>query len=382
MGDRPQARQGRPWKPVRAESEQARELAGFLRAHIAASGMTLAELGRAIHRSKAQISHYVSGSLPPAELVDDLIRATVAEPRLQRHRLAEGRRLLHAALRPSLSIPAPGSGHRTEPAAPFAPGVTERLIDALERLVELERARSNDQMLIMVLLGMLARAHGPGQHLEPHALHPSPALADRRINPVAWWEQRTQHHRTHAVRSRLRHAGIHQFLDIGAGLPTADDTACEATAPTAVACRFVRAAHAPAVSAHHEALPSGSPADLINYVDADVHDPEKIMWGAAGTLDFSEPIAITMLDIVPLLRDTGVAVHSVHRLLTAMPPGSYLIFSRQATAFAVETVQGDTGHEAGETTLRDRDDLAQLLAQVSALESGGTAYSRWCPPAL
>ncbi|MET7737738.1 SAM-dependent methyltransferase [Streptomyces sp. NPDC005402] len=366
---------------MRAESEQARELAEFLRARISASGMTLAELGQSIHRSKAQISHYVSGSVPPADVVDDLIRATVAEPRLRQRLLAEGRRLLHAARLPAPAKPAPQPAHDAGQAATAAPGLYERLINALERLAKLERARSNDRMLIMVLLDMLARAKNPLPHPQappPHAARP--AGPDRRTDPVGWWVQHSRRHRTSAVHSRLAHAGIRQFLDMDTDSPAGHDTSSAAGSPTAVACRFVYAAHAV-----DEPQPPTEDADLVEYIDADVRDPAEILWGAAHTLDFSEPIAITMLDVAPLLGVTNEAVDSMHRLLQAMPSGSYLILSRSGAQLAGEpaptTVHASRGSQAGETKLRDRDDLARFLGEASVLESGGNAYARWCPSA-
>ena len=80
-------------------------------------------------------------------------------------------------------------------------------------------------------------------------------------------------------------AGIRQFLDIGTGIPTADNT--------------------------HQVAQGVAPDSRIVYVDGDLHHPEQILEQAARTLDLGEPVAITMLavlEFVPEPADTKAIV--------------------------------------------------------------------------
>ena len=120
-------------------------------------------------------------------------------------------------------------------------------------------------------------------------------------------------------------AGIRQFLGIGTGLPTADITH-EIAQRVDPSCRIVYVGNDPIVLAHAHALLNSTPEGATDYIDADVHDPDTILRGAAVTLDFDQPIAITMLGVLNLVMDTGEAEAIVRRLLNAVPPGSHLVY--------------------------------------------------------
>jgi len=99
-----------------------------------------------------------------------------------------------------------------------------------------------------------------------------------------------------AVRYLAGEAGIRQFLDIGTGLPTANNTH-EVAQRVAPESRVVYVDHDPLVLAHARALLIGSPEGATDYIDADARDVGTILHGAAATLDFTRPVAITMLGI-------------------------------------------------------------------------------------
>src|SRR5438105_2215640 len=98
--------------------------------------------------------------------------------------------------------------------------------------------------------------------------------------------------------------GIRQFLDIGTGLPTVDNTH-EVAQRAAPESRIVYVDNDPLVLAHARALLTSTPEGACDYIDADVHDPESILRQAAGTLDFGKPVAIMMLGIVNFIIDTA-----------------------------------------------------------------------------
>lgn len=99
------------------------------------------------------------------------------------------------------------------------------------------------------------------------------------------------------VRYLAEGQGIRQFLDIGTGLPTVDNTH-QVAQRVASDARIVYVDNDPLVLIHARALLSSTPQGATDYIDADVHDPETILKGAARTLDFTRPLAITLLGIM------------------------------------------------------------------------------------
>ena len=131
-----------------------------------------------------------------------------------------------------------------------------------------------------------------------------------------------------AVRYLVAEAGIRQFLDIGTGLPSADNTheVAQAIAPDT---RIVYADNDPLVLAHARALLSSSPVGRTAYIEADLREPEKILADPAvrGTLDFSRPVALMLVAILHFIADEDDPAGIVTALLAALPPGSYLVAS-------------------------------------------------------
>ena len=88
-----------------------------------------------------------------------------------------------------------------------------------------------------------------------------------------------------AVRHLVAEAGIRQFLDVGTGLPTADNTheVAQALAPEA---RIVYADNDPVVLSHARALLTSTPEGVTDYLNADARDTDEILRAAAAVLDF------------------------------------------------------------------------------------------------
>ncbi|MFI9586452.1 SAM-dependent methyltransferase [Streptomyces sp. NPDC052236] len=118
-------------------------------------------------------------------------------------------------------------------------------------------------------------------------------------------------------------AGIRQFLDIGTGLPTADNTH-EVAQRIAPETRIVYADNDPMVLAHARALLSSTPEGATAYVDANVLDPDRILAAAAEILDFTRPTALILSNILGHVADDDQARSIVTRLMDALPSGSYL----------------------------------------------------------
>src|SRR6266404_1156413 len=115
------------------------------------------------------------------------------------------------------------------------------------------------------------------------------------------------------VRYLTGEAGVRQFLDIGTGLPTVDNTH-EVAQRVAPECRVVYADNDPLVLVHARALLTSTPEGATDYIHADLHDPDDIIAGAARTLDFGQPIAITLLGVLWHVLDNDQAYAIISRL--------------------------------------------------------------------
>jgi O-methyltransferase involved in polyketide biosynthesis len=185
-----------------------------------------------------------------------------------------------------------------------------------------------------------------------------------------------------AVSYLISDAGIRQFLDIGTGLPTADNTH-EVAQRIAPECRIVYVDNDPLVLAHARALLTGTPPGATDYLDADLRDPEKIVQEAARTLDFSQPVAVMLLGILHHISDDGEAYTIVDRLLDAVPPGSYLTIAHstnEITGAAMdEAVQHWNQFGKPPMTLRTPQAIARFFDRMELLEPGVVSTSRWRP---
>jgi len=182
-----------------------------------------------------------------------------------------------------------------------------------------------------------------------------------------------------SVRYLAGEAGIRQFLDIGTGIPSAGNTH-EVAQDAAPESRIVYVDNDPIVLAHARALLTTAPGGKTAYLDADARDPDAILARAAGTLDFSQPIAIMMLLILHVIDDPYVVTS---RLLDAVPAGSYLAVSipasdiqPEASAAAARSVNADI---PGLFTLFSRAEVARFFDGLELLEPGVIPANHWRP---
>ena len=133
-----------------------------------------------------------------------------------------------------------------------------------------------------------------------------------------------------AARFLAAEAGIRQFLDIGTGIPAADNTH-EVVLAAAPDARVVYVDYDPVVLLHARTLLTSDVSGAIDYIDADLRDPGTILRQAARTLDFSRPVAIMLIAIMHLIGDADDPYGLVAQLTAAVPPGSYLALSQVAS---------------------------------------------------
>jgi O-methyltransferase involved in polyketide biosynthesis len=178
-------------------------------------------------------------------------------------------------------------------------------------------------------------------------------------------------------------AGVRQFLDIGTGLPTVDNTH-EVAQRVDPACRIVYVDNDPLVLAHARALLVSSPQGACDYVDADVRDPDTILAAAANTLDFTRPVALTMLGILGNVVDYEQARAIVRRLVDAVPSGSYLVVNdgtnvvRARARDEVTRISIDAGVPY---IARSPEQIARFFDGLDLLEPGVVCTPHWRPDA-
>jgi len=176
--------------------------------------------------------------------------------------------------------------------------------------------------------------------------------------------------------------GIRQFLDIGTGIPTADNTH-EVAQSVAPECRVVYVDNDPIVLSHARALLASDPAGVTDYIDADLRDPEQILAGAARVLDFSRPVAVMLMAILQHVGDEDDPYQVVSTLMGAVPPGSYLALSHPAKDIDAEAMakMADSLNKmmAEKVTFRDRPAVARFFGGLELVEPGMVQASKWRP---
>jgi hypothetical protein len=184
------------------------------------------------------------------------------------------------------------------------------------------------------------------------------------------------------VRHLAGDAGIRQFLDVGTGIPTADNTH-EVAQRIAPDSRIVYVDNDPLVLVHARALLTSHPDGSTDYLDADLREPQKIIAGARRTLDFGRPIALTMLGVLNFVPDDDEAAGLVARLVDALPPGSYLAISHPTNEINGETMEAAlrlwNEGPAAPMVLRSADQVRRLFGDLEMVAPGVVSCSRWRP---
>ncbi len=183
------------------------------------------------------------------------------------------------------------------------------------------------------------------------------------------------------VRFLAGEAGIRQFLDIGTGIPTANNTheVAQAAAPDA---RIVYVDNDPIVLTHARALLASTPAGAVDYLQADLREPEKILAGAAGTLEFQRPVAVMLLGILHLIQDSEDPWGTVAGLMDAVPSGSYLAISHPA--IEIHPGQAEAQRRYNERvstpqTLRTQAEVARFFDGLDLVAPSLVQVHQWRP---
>ncbi|MEW2353991.1 SAM-dependent methyltransferase [Spirillospora sp. NPDC029432] len=186
-----------------------------------------------------------------------------------------------------------------------------------------------------------------------------------------------------AVDHLVRECGIRQFLDIGSGLPAADNTH-EVAQRAAPESRVVYVDNDPIVLAHARALLAGTPEGATDYIDGDLREPRKILAAAAGTLDFAEPVAIMLLGTLGHIAEDGDSQSFVDALMGAACPGSHLVISVNTNVVNPAGMEGaaaayNRAFGRPPIYLHTPERLEAFFAGMEMVEPGVVSVGRWRP---
>jgi hypothetical protein len=184
-----------------------------------------------------------------------------------------------------------------------------------------------------------------------------------------------------AVRYLAVEAGIRQFLDVGTGLPTNENThqIAQQVAPES---RIVYVDNDPIVLVHARALLDSSAEGATTYLQADARDPEKILREADRTLDFSQPVGVMMLAVMHFIPDSDNPPSIVSRLMDAVVPGSYLTVSEATRDIDTERITQAAGafnsqRVAAPFIPRTHAEILRYFAGLELVEPGLVPLPEW-----
>ncbi|MFF4413411.1 SAM-dependent methyltransferase [Streptosporangium sp. NPDC001559] len=177
-------------------------------------------------------------------------------------------------------------------------------------------------------------------------------------------------------------AGVRQFLDVGTGLPTVDNTH-EVAQRLAPESRIVYVDNDPLVLVHARALLTSTPEGATDYIDADARDTATILREAARTLDLDRPVAVMLLGILNFILDTDEALSIVRGLMAAVPSGSYLVLTHPTLELGgeanVEAMRFWNEHATPPITARSGEEIARFFDGLEILDPGLVSCSLWRP---
>ena len=187
-----------------------------------------------------------------------------------------------------------------------------------------------------------------------------------------------------ATRFLTAEAGVRQFLDIGTGLPTADNTH-EVAQRYAPDSRVVYVDNDPLVMVHARALLNSSPQGRTAYIEADLNDPEAILSHPVlhETLDLGRPVGLMLIAVLHFIHGEGAATPIVRRLIDALPSGSYLVATHATSDFGTPEQQALyqqlVAQGRSDVWTRTRAEFTGLFDGLELVDPGVVPASEWRP---
>ncbi|MFD5701825.1 SAM-dependent methyltransferase [Streptomyces lasiicapitis] len=190
----------------------------------------------------------------------------------------------------------------------------------------------------------------------------------------------SRHFLGRAVRHLAGEEGIRQFLDVGTGLPTADNTheVAQRVAPDA---RIVYVDNDPLVLAHARALLTSTPEGVTSYIDANMYEPEAILAKAGETLDLSRPVALMILNTLGHVSSYEEAKDLVDRLMAGLPSGSALVISDSTSTSEGMIAASAAYNKSGAIPyyVRSVEDITGFFSGLTLTAPGVTPVTHWRP---
>ena len=184
------------------------------------------------------------------------------------------------------------------------------------------------------------------------------------------------------VRYLAEEAGIRQFLDLGAGIPT-DDNVHKVAQGIAPEARVVYVDDDATVLAHAHQLLTSTPEGVTRFVHQDLRQTEAVLAEAATVLDFSQPVAVMLVSMLHLFPDSTDPYSIVPPYLAAVPSGSYLVISHLARESDEMTTLGDAIDENPSMnytlTMRTHAEVAPFFEGLELVEPGLVLIDGWHP---
>ncbi|MEV4973248.1 SAM-dependent methyltransferase [Streptomyces scopuliridis] len=173
--------------------------------------------------------------------------------------------------------------------------------------------------------------------------------------------------------------GIDQFLDIGTGIPT-EPNLHQIVQEINPKARVVYTDNDPIVLRHAEALLISTPEGITDYIQADVREPRAILDHAQGFLDFSRPIALSLIALMHFIPEDEKPYDIVGTLVEALPTGSYLVLSHAASDLYPDLVEQVVAqYKRGGITLgfRTHAGVARFFEGMDLAEPGLVTAPHW-----
>jgi S-adenosyl methyltransferase len=156
------------------------------------------------------------------------------------------------------------------------------------------------------------------------------------------------------------------------------------SSPVARESRLMYMGYYPVVLAHARVLLTSNEAGTTDYIDADLRDTDAILTQASQVLDFTRPVAVTLLAILHAIPDSDNPHAIVARLMDAVPTGSYLVLSHAGSDLLDRGKQEDLKDVAdrmiqNKITYRNRDQLSRFFEGMNLVEPGLVRVEEWRP---
>jgi hypothetical protein len=184
------------------------------------------------------------------------------------------------------------------------------------------------------------------------------------------------------VRYLATECGIRQFLDLGTGLPSLENTH-EVAQRAAPSSRIVYVDNDPVVLAHARALLVSTVEGATSYLSGEIREPGPVLERAAETLDFGKPIAIMLLGVLYMIPDADQPYGKVATYMDAVVPGSYLAISHPASDVdaeeAAEAAREYDNALPTTQTNRNRAQVIKFFDGLELIEPGVVQLNKWRP---